>query len=45
LVVQTSRKPLFLTGFAVLPVRGLFYLVTQNPYPSKTVTDGHRFGA
>jgi MFS family permease len=27
-----GRKPLFLAGFAVLPVRGLLYLVTQNPY-------------
>ena len=27
-----GRKPLFLVGFAALPVRGLLYLVTQNPY-------------
>ena len=27
-----GRKPLFLAGFAVLPVRGLLYLVTQNAY-------------
>jgi hypothetical protein len=40
--VQTSNKPLSLTDFAVLPVRGLLYLVTQNPYLSKTVTGGHR---
>jgi MFS family permease len=27
-----GRKPLFLTGFAVLPIRGLLYTLTQNPY-------------
>jgi MFS family permease len=27
-----GRKPLFLAGFAVLPVRGLLYLDTQDPY-------------
>jgi len=27
-----GRKPLFLAGFAALPVRGLLYLATQNPY-------------
>jgi MFS family permease len=27
-----GRKPLFLAGFAALPVRGVLYLVTQNPY-------------
>ncbi len=27
-----GRKPIFLVGFAVLPVRGLLYLVLQNPY-------------
>ena len=27
-----GRKPLFLACFAVLPVRGLLYLVTQDPY-------------
>jgi MFS family permease len=27
-----GRQPLFLAGFAVLPVRGLLYLATQNPY-------------
>ena len=27
-----GRKPLFLAGFAVLPIRGMLYLATQNPY-------------
>jgi MFS family permease len=27
-----GRKPLFLVAFAVLPIRGLLYIVTQNPY-------------
>ena len=27
-----GRKPLFLLGFAALPVRGLLYTITQNPY-------------
>lgn len=27
-----GRKPIFLAGFAVLPVRGLLYTLTQNPY-------------
>jgi MFS family permease len=27
-----GRKPIFLTGFAVLPLRGLLYTLTQNPY-------------
>jgi MFS family permease len=26
-----GRKPLFLAGFAVLPIRGLLYIVTDNP--------------
>jgi MFS family permease len=27
-----GRKPLFLLAFAVLPIRGLLYIVTQDPY-------------
>jgi MFS family permease len=27
-----GRKPIFLAGFAVLPIRGLLYTLTQNPY-------------
>ena len=27
-----GRKPIFLTGFAVLPIRGVLYALTQNPY-------------
>jgi MFS family permease len=27
-----GRKPIFLAGFAVLPLRGLLYTLTQNPY-------------
>jgi predicted MFS family arabinose efflux permease len=27
-----GRKPLFLAGFAVLPIRGLLYVLTQDPY-------------
>ena len=27
-----GRKPLFLVAFAVLPIRGLLYIVTQDPY-------------
>ena len=27
-----GRKPIFLVGFAALPLRGLLYTLTQNPY-------------
>jgi|SRR5271165_2486443 len=27
-----GRKPIFLAGFAVLPIRGVLYTLTQNPY-------------
>lgn len=27
-----GRKPVFLIGFAVLPIRGLLYTITTNPY-------------
>jgi MFS family permease len=27
-----GRKPIFLVGFAVLPIRGLLYTLTENPY-------------
>jgi hypothetical protein len=27
-----GRKPIFLAGFAVLPIRGLLYTLTQDPY-------------
>jgi MFS family permease len=27
-----GRKPIFLVGFAVLPLRGILYTLTQNPY-------------
>jgi MFS family permease len=27
-----GRKPLFLVGFAVLPIRGVLYTLTQDPY-------------
>ena len=27
-----GRKPLFLVAFAVLPIRGLLYIITQDPY-------------
>jgi MFS family permease len=27
-----GRKPIFLVGFAVLPIRGVLYILTQNPY-------------
>jgi MFS family permease len=27
-----GRKPMFLAGFAVLPLRGVLYTLTQNPY-------------
>jgi len=29
---QWGRKPIFLVGFAVLPIRGVLYTLTQNPY-------------
>src|SRR5206468_2154771 len=32
LAVTWGRKPLFLIGFAVLPVRGLLYCLSVNPY-------------
>ena len=37
-----GRKPLFLVGFAVLPIRGVLYTLTQNPYAlvSIQVLDG-----
>ena len=37
-----GRKPIFLAGFAVLPVRGILYTLTQNPYAlvSIQVLDG-----
>jgi MFS family permease len=37
-----GRKPIFLAGFAVLPVRGVLYTLTQNPYAlvSIRVLDG-----
>ena len=27
-----GRKPIFLVGFAVLPIRGILYALTENPY-------------
>ena len=27
-----GRKPIFLAGFAVLPLRGVLYTLAQNPY-------------
>jgi len=27
-----GRKPIFLVGFAVLPIRGVLYTLTENPY-------------
>jgi MFS family permease len=27
-----GRKPIFLAGFAVLPIRGVLYTLTENPY-------------
>jgi MFS family permease len=27
-----GRKPIFLAGFAVLPIRGVLYTLTQNPF-------------
>ena len=37
-----GRKPLFLAGFAVLPIRGVLYTLTQNPYAlvSVQILDG-----
>jgi MFS family permease len=37
-----GRKPIFLAGFAVLPIRGLLYTLTQNPFAlvSTQVLDG-----
>lgn len=37
-----GRKPIFLAGFAVLPIRGVLYTLTQNPYAlvSIQVLDG-----
>jgi MFS family permease len=37
-----GRKPIFLAGFAVLPIRGVLYTLTQNPYAlvSVQVLDG-----
>jgi MFS family permease len=37
-----GRKPIFLAGFAVLPIRGILYTLTQNPYAlvSIQVLDG-----
>jgi MFS family permease len=37
-----GRKPMFLAAFAVLPVRGILYTLTQNPYAlvSIQVLDG-----
>ena len=32
LAVSWGRKPVFLIGFAVLPIRGLLYCVSVNPY-------------
>ena len=40
-----GRKPLFLAGFAVLPVRGLLYLVTQNPYLLVSIQEPDGIGA
>jgi MFS family permease len=31
-LTQTGRKPIFLLGFAVLPIRGILYTVSNNPY-------------
>jgi MFS family permease len=37
-----GRKPIFLAGFTVLPIRGVLYTLTQNPYAlvSIQVLDG-----
>jgi MFS family permease len=37
-----GRKPILLVGFAVLPIRGILYTLTQNPYAlvSVQVLDG-----
>jgi MFS family permease len=31
-LTETGRKPLFLVGFAVLPIRGILYTLSNNPY-------------
>ncbi len=31
-LTQSGRKPLFLLGFAVLPIRGVLYTLSSNPY-------------
>ncbi|MBW4471864.1 MAG: MFS transporter [Stenomitos rutilans HA7619-LM2] len=31
-LTETGRKPLFLLGFAVLPIRGVLYTLSSNPY-------------
>ena len=31
-LTQAGRKPLFLLGFAVLPIRGVLYTLSGNPY-------------
>ena len=33
-----GRRPVFLIGFAVLPIRGLFYTVTNNPTASTSAS-------
>ena len=32
LAVSWGRKPVFLIGFAILPIRGVLYTLTHNPY-------------
>ncbi len=32
LAVSWGRKPVFLVGFAILPIRGVLYTLTHNPY-------------
>lgn len=34
---RVGRKPLFLVGFAALPIRGLLYTVTNDPYVSVAI--------
>ena len=31
-LTDTGRKPIFLLGFAVLPIRGVLYTLSNNPY-------------
>ncbi|WP_211176165.1 MFS transporter [Brasilonema sp. UFV-L1] len=31
-LAHTARKPIFLFGFAVLPIRGVLYTLSDNPY-------------